>query len=314
MSEDDNNELSDEEYDALLRDLEGRAGDSEAAPEMDDDGDIDAFLEEIESQSEAESKTATRTREEDDDLAAQFADLEEKDELAVPEDVDLGEEKKKRKKDKGKSKKAAREDEAEGAKEDRSRGTKVAIKAGKVALWAIPAVVLWWVLGVYLAQWVSAGWLIAVVSAMAVVGVPMGLRRVVRRGRYRHWLLGTSVVATVALVAPMPNVAGEQMSHYGHWPSSVVAEVTGADADIGLVTRHAAAAGWLGTTIATVEQPNWEARQLGTVVPLDMAWPPDEETLERLEEGLELPGTDEAAETAEPAAGSEEQPEIPTGE
>ena len=292
---DDNNELSDEEYDALLRDLEGRAADGGSAAgggeDLDSDADmadIDAFLSDIESEAESKSKTTTATRDDDDDLAREFSALEEKGELTAPADKKQSSAKKKKKTKKKKKKSSDKEKTGE-----RSRGAQIALTGLLAAIWVIPALVFWWVLGAYLGLWVSAAWLVALVSAGVVFGLPAAARRLVKRGNYRRWLLGVSLVATVALVAPMPNTAGEQLSSYGHWPSSVIAEVTGADADIGVVRTHAAAAGWLGELVATEQDPQWEARQLGTVFPLGMQWPPDAETLELLEEGAEIVDPDE---------------------
>ncbi len=282
---DDNNELSDEEYDALLRDLEGRSGSagegSEGGGAGEDIGDIDAFLSELDADAESKSTGQTTTAEPDDDLAGEFAALEEKGELtAAP---------KAKKKQKKKKKKKKQENEAgESAQKDSSRGKKqVALKVAKTVFWFSPAVVLWWILGVYLGQWVAAGWLIALVSTMIVFSMPVVLKKIAKRGSYRPWVFGASLVATIALVAPMPNTAGENVASYGHWPSTVIAEVVGAQSDAGIVTAHAAAAGWLGDQIAPEDLSQWEPRQLGTIFPLGMQWPPDEDMIPILEEGIE---------------------------
>lgn len=309
---DDNNELSDEEYDALLRDLEGRSassgGDSGSEGGGEDIGDIDAFLSEIEADAESRSQSKTKTDERDDDLANEFAALEQKGELSAPSKKEKkSKRKKKKKKKKDKSKKEAKKGatatstEEGAAEQESSSDAHVAFRAAKTALWFAPAVVLWWVLGVYLGQWVSAGWLIALVSAMVVFGAPVLLKKVAKRGRYRPWLLGASVVATLALVAPMPDRAGENMADYGHWPSTMIAELIGAHSDAGIVTTHAAAAGWLGDLIAPSELGQREARQLGTIFPLSMQWPPDEDMIPLLEGEIDTQEPqEEAVEQEEP--------------
>ncbi len=301
---DDNEEngLTDEEYDALLRDLEGRAakGDSSASADIDEDelGDIDEFLKSVEADDDSgATKTAT---DDDDGLASEFASLEEADKLPA-------ESKKSSKPSKKKPKKAGKPGESnkgaepaqeapkgKGRAEESSRPRRVLLAVVKNVLWFTPAVLLWWVLGFYLGQWVSAGWLIALMSALVVLTIPYMLRRVVRRGTYRPWALGFSLVAIVALVAPMPNVAGDQMSHYGHWPASAVAELTGAPADAAGVTTAASATGWLAAQISTTGEPMPEARQLGTIFPLDMQWPP-EEGLPGID-GEEIPGFEQTDE------------------
>ena len=334
---DEKDELSDEEYDALLRDLTGRS-DSGASAGGDEGGedieDIDAFLRDIEAQSGDDTGgTTTATRDADDDLAREFAALQEKGELTAPEKEEpkksskeakkkVKKARKDRKKKARREKKAGESEDQQGGEGERSRGAEVAIKAAVVAAWSVPAVIFWWLLGTYLGTWISAAWLIGLVGAGFVFGTPLVLKKAVKRGEYRYWMLGLSLVATVALIAPMPNVAGSQMSHYGHWPASVVAEITGASADSGLVRAQASATGWLGSLVATAEEPNWEARQLGTIFPLGMQWPPDEETMELLEEGLRSgeegvepaeQGQEETIEQVEPGdeegAGVDEEPE-----
>ncbi len=286
---DDKNELSDEEYDALLRDLEGRAGGGGASSSGGEEDveieDIDAFLSSLESEAESDAgkkKKKTATADRDDSLAAEFAALEEKGELTAPP-----EKKERKKKSKKKSKKKKKGEQKERSDQERSKGKRAAIFAGKTAFWFAPALALWWVLGAYLGHWVSAGWLIALMGAMFVFGVPAILKKLIKRGDYRPWVFGYSLILTVALIAPMPNVAGEAMSEYGHWPASMVAEVTGAPGDAAFVRSQAAAAGWLGGVVATVDDPQWEARQLGTVFPLGFQWSP-EDLAPLLEEGVDI--------------------------
>ena len=312
---DDKNELSDEEYDALLRDLEGRAGGGGssgggggASDEEMEVEDIDAFLSSLESQEDSKAdkkskKTATADR--DDSLAAEFAALEEKGELTAPPEKKKKSKKKKSKKKKNdkKSKKEAKSGSDEEGQE-RSKGKRAALFALKTVFWFAPAIALWWVLGAYLGQWVSAAWLVAVMGAMFVFGIPAILKKLTKRGEYRPWVFGYSLVLTVALIAPMPNTAGEALTEYGHWPASVVAELSGAADDAGFVRAQASAAGWLGGVIATADQPQWEARQLGTVFPLGFQWSP-EELAPLLEEGVDIDALLEEA--GQDAEGSEVQ-------
>lgn len=294
---DDENGLSEEEYDSLLADLEQRAESGEG-PDLDEEpGDLDDFLGEIEQETEKGTPTATREPE-SDELGAEFAQLEEKGELQAPAEAD---------EPASKEAMAGKEggDEKKGADRGRSRGRKVAIGVLKVVLWGTPAVVLWWLLGTYLGQWISAGWLIGLVGAMFVFGVPVLLRKVVKRGPYRAWLLGMSLVATVALIAPMANLAAQNMSHYGHWPSSAIAEMTGQPADAGFVTLHASATQRLSSLVATTDQAVGQPRQLGTVFPLGMEWPP-EEAIPMLDEAENLSEVEELLEQqADEATGEE---------
>ena len=304
MSE-NGDELSDDEYAALLRELEGRASGSEKSGDkkkknsrkkapVEDDAeveDIDAFLKSLEEDADSGSSTATDTRSaEDDDLANEFAALEAIGELVAPPE-EKKKDKKKKKAEKKKKKKGAKKEKApkSGADGEESRGKRVAIFLAHNTLWFLPAIILWWVLGAYLGNWVSAGWLIALVSTMFVFGTPAILKKVARRGTYRPWLLGSSLLLTVALIAPMPDTAGQNMAQYGHWTTSAVAEVFGWAPDAGIVTTHAAVSGWLGGVVAIEEAPNWSARQLGTVYALDMERPAEPAGVDQGQEGIEEP-------------------------
>lgn len=320
--ENEENGLSEEEYDALLRDLEGRAAQGESsAPEVDDDdlGDIDEFLKSVESDAGESTATKTRRSDSDDDLASEFAALEEKGELSAPPD-DAGPSKKDKKKRRKKGgKKAGKTDKADGEAapaegEEPSRLRRALLAVGKNALWFAPAVVLWWVLGFYLAQWVSAGWLIAVMSALVVLAVPYLLRRLVKRGNYRPWMVGVSLVAVVALVAPMPNMAADRLAYYGHWPASTIAELTGGEADAGYVTAMGSATGWLGNQLSTTAEPVDEPRQLGTIFPLDMQWSPEEGLPGLMEELQQEDEVDEPVSPPDPPAVPEPEQQAPEGE
>lgn len=286
---DEKEELSDEEYDALLRELEGRAGDSGGGAGSSDDTsedveDIDAFLSSLETEEESgqkRKKEKTTTADADDALADEFAALEQKGELTTAPESKPAAKKKKKKKEKKKKKDGQRSDA------DQSKGRRRAMFALKTAFWFLPAVVLWWVLGVYMAQWVSAGWLIALASAMFVFGVPAILKKLVRRGNYRPWVFGYSLLLSIALIAPMPNLAGQNMAEYGHWPSAAIAEVMGADSDTAFVRSQAAVSGWLGGLVATTEDPQFEAKELGTGFPLGFEWSP-EELVPLMEEGVDV--------------------------
>ncbi len=122
-----------------------------------------------------------------------------------------------------------------------------ALKWGGLAL---PSVALWWVVGAYLGQWVSAGWLITIVATAFVLGAPAALyqtadRFLENRGRFRWWLLGFGVVMTALLVAPMADAAGAALTQYGHWPAQTIAELTGLSAEGSLVGLNE----WFGETV-----------------------------------------------------------------
>lgn len=273
----DQEELSDEEYDALLADLEGRAAEGGGGDvEMDDDQDLEEFLGSIEADAEAKSKTKVAQRE-DDGLEAAFADLEEKGEMTAPK------KKKKKKKKEKKGEKGAQKEAGKKGEEGSGRGKAIALMVAKNALWVVPAVLMWWVVGVYLGFWVSAGWLIALVATAAVLGIPRMLYKATGKANYRVWVGGLAVAMLVALIAPMTERAGTAMGFYGHWPATAVAEVVGAESDAGFVETQGRMGGWLGSQISGEQAAS--ARQLGTVFPLGFALP--EEVLMDAIEGAE---------------------------
>lgn len=316
---DKDQELNDDEYAALLRDLEGRAssgGDKGAkAPAADagegGDEDLEAFLasleEDAESRATAKVKTATAERAEDP-FAAEFEKLAKESDLVLADEPEKGgadasngkEEKlswKERREQKRQQKEAeraeaaaAKEAERQAAKDakaaekqakaeakmkaegERGFGQRAARAMGRVALWYGPAMIFWWVLGAFLAPLISAGWLIAAVVTMFVFGIPAIVKNKVQRGAYRHWVLGLSLLGVVGLVAPMPNLAGETLSHYGYWPSAAVAEVSGQPVDSGLVRAHAGVSEFVGGLLTSGEV-EWQARRLGTDLPLGTSAP-----------------------------------------
>jgi hypothetical protein len=305
---DQNEDLSPEELDALLRDLQGRAGSGAGTGKgskvnVDDDGeDLEAFLRSLEEADDepAPRRTATATAsEKDDPFLAQFAALEAADKTSLArqdsredkagkpempkESIKAPDEKKPEKKPEKKGK-AKAEDDKPGRGEvaepgtsvdkkkkqdeaDKGRGLRRALFIGKWLGLVLPVVLFWWVLGSYLGNWVSAGWLISLVSTLFVFSLPALARHWAKRGRYVYWLAGLSALLLIGLVAPIPQQAGSALSQYGHWPASTVAELAGWPADHSLVRAHGAVGQGLGgllTTGVVDEAP----RQLGTALPL----------------------------------------------
>ena len=370
-------ELNDDEYAALLRDLEGKSSAkppagggpkgkaaSKAAPQTkgnpptgtagpapsDEVEDIDAFLASLEADDDGPPASTPRARdssggEKEDPLAAEFAALmasgaleepppeevkppsrreqraekkeaeraekEAKKEAAKaekeakrqekkPEDSGLSrKERREAKKEERAAEKEARAAERARKREERPRSKEVLLIALQWFGWLLPAFTLWWVLGAYLGQWISAGWLIFLVSTMFVFTLPLYLKKLIKRGAYKVWLAGFSLLATVALIAPLPNLAGQSMTEYGHWPSSAIAEVAGANPNAGFVRAHASLTGWIGGLVATVDGPNWGARQLGTVYALGYERPqrPEQPTPPSDAPASEAPASEESGET-----------------
>lgn len=275
-------ELSEDELESLLADLESRAEEGDggsSGAELDDDEDLEALLNEADAREAAESDQQearpTATAEQDDELDArleQFDDLQPDDLPERPEETAAAKrgdqksrkEEKKNKKEKKKAKKEARDKEkAEGP----SPGARFARYALRVLAVVVPVAALMWVSGAYLGNWVSAAWLIVAMTAVLALGVPAMLRHLVGRGKFRWWAVGFGLVATVAMVAPVPNQAGESLSEYGHWPASALGELTGAEADTPFIRANAGVAAAIGGLLHTgSEEP--APQRLGTDDPL----------------------------------------------
>ena len=259
MSEEDE-ELSADEMDALLRDLEARASKSEPTPKKEGKKkDVDAFLAES---SDAAPAKPTKTKAKP---APKKADL--------PKQAPIGEiaksepEKKKEKPKKEKSVKVVQ------------RGTDDALqKKLHLALLAlvIPlAMAAIWALGTYLGPIVSAGWLILLVSLAAILGGALGLRLAIKRGQFSAWTGLVSAIALAGLTAIAPEFAGARMVQYGHWPASAIGQLAGWQADNWFVKLSVSASSLIGeallpaTPVDATKTDRPSPRRLGTKDPLN---------------------------------------------
>jgi len=177
MSED--GEMSDEELDALIGDLESRdggGGEVSGGGEVPEE-EIDDFLKELEEKEgggggEVETDVAEKP---EADAGPALDDLEGAEKLpaeveeSVPETADR-EESPEEPKPTQKSEEGRPESETSGPSE--SEAWRYVWIGMKWTGFALPVVSLWWLLGAYLGQWVTAGWLIFMMSAMFVFGLP----------------------------------------------------------------------------------------------------------------------------------------------
>ncbi|MFP4598567.1 MAG: hypothetical protein ACLFVJ_09970 [Persicimonas sp.] len=261
---DQENEMSEDELNSLLADLESRAdaGEGAAAGADGDDEDLEAFLSRLESEEASTSsgkkaaggQKKVASAERDDELDARFAELDNLQPDDLPATTPDKKAKKKAGKKAAKAEKKKDKQEAKGeeaGEEGRSRGARFAVAALKVVAVALPIAAFAWVLGSFLANWVSAGWLIAIMSLIFALGMPLLVSRYVKKGKFAWWAAGVGVLLTVALTAPMPETAGETLDDYGHWPATTVGELAGWEADNALVQINASVAGALGGLLYT---------------------------------------------------------------
>ncbi|MGM0555160.1 MAG: hypothetical protein ACQEVA_02175 [Myxococcota bacterium] len=284
---DTESELSDDELDSLLSDLESKASGSgsKASVSVDDEEaneDIEAFLanlDESEGAGEASSAPAkTADRDRDAELDAKFAELGDLEPANLPaktEEKDASAAKSGKGEDeKGKDKKggkAVASGDSEDASEDKpvSKRRKYGLAALKVLAVSLPSLLFIWVLGAFLGNWVSAAWLIAIVSVVFGLGVPAVARHYVKKGKYMWWAIGSSILLVAALTVPMPGQAGNAIQKYGHWPVSFVAEVVGWDVDNPIVKGSSLLSEQIGSWLPGAAE-DLEGKQLGTEHELDV--------------------------------------------
>ncbi|MEZ4458822.1 MAG: hypothetical protein R3E66_03660 [bacterium] len=266
MSE--NDEMTDAEAAAFLKDLEARAsgkGKAAAPVEADDDEDVEAFLKRLEAEeSRAAKPVQTKTK---DPLEDQFAALKE----APAANIVKVEESKDPKPNKDKAKEKSKDVKV--VERSESQGLR---RAGVVLKWTaiiVPTLAAFWLLGAFVAQWVSAGWLIALVAAVCTLALPAVLKLVTHKGRVSWWIAGVSLLSVVGLTAPMPQTTANVLTSYGHWPASTVAAAAGWSADHFTVRTSQ----WLADRIAGVLAPVTATggKALGTDIPITPAAPVD---------------------------------------
>ncbi|MFW5965888.1 MAG: hypothetical protein ACOCV2_00150 [Persicimonas sp.] len=308
MSEKDD-ELSEDELNSLLADLESRAEEGDAAKRSAelDDGELDEFLEGLDTE-EAEGKSASKkqkvsTRKRGEELDERLEGLDE----TAPDDLPAEAGEPDSDKGEGDAKKAEKKE-----REGPSRALRFTKFALRVLVVLVPVAALVWVLGSFLAEWVSAGWLIAVIALVVALGLPALVRHLVGKGKFRWWAVGTGLLLTVALIAPMTGQASESLSEYGHWPASTIADLAGFEADGSLVSLNASVAGAIGGLLDRTAEERPEPKQLGTEEAIggEAAAAADEGAEEG--EGDEEAAADEEA--PEAAEGEEASPEEEGGE
>lgn len=157
----------------------------------------------------------------------------------------------------GEAEQSQQTEESSGGTTDESSGWGAAIAWGTVkwTAYSVPTVALCWLIGAYMGRWITAGWLLGLVSVLASVGVPLLVYDAVgRRGQKRWWLAGSGVLLTAVLVAPMPESAGNALAHHGYWPGQMADEIALSDNNVvsrASSTLSRTTAGWLGVTVAS---------------------------------------------------------------
>jgi hypothetical protein len=277
-------ELSAEESQALLQSLNARASSGAAAPADDaPDEDLEAYLASLEGDDAPAAAPAKAAA--PDPFADAFSQLEAEHGHAIvappPRTVEAPkkpaapapEAKKEVKKEAEKTaekppektpekaadkkvepdKKAAKKPTVHAVETVRSRKFTFAVGALKLTLLLAPALVAWWIAGALLSRWVGQGWIIAIVATLAAFVPAIGLKLGTGKGRVLWWAAGLGLIASGGLIGGLPQLTGDSLIRYGHWPSSTVAQLAEWDADHFAPRYHGAASAWVGEQIKTIK-------------------------------------------------------------
>jgi hypothetical protein len=129
-----------------------------------------------------------------------------------------------------------------------------------------PTLALWWLLGAYLSQWISAWWLVLTLASIVTVAIPVGLKLVAKRGAMGWWFAGVSFVLTLLLTLPLPTSAASAIGAYGHWPATSL-EASGA---VSTGSVFSSVNQWVSLKVAQLLAPGeYAANALGTQTPLN---------------------------------------------
>lgn len=150
-------------------------------------------------------------------------------------------------------KKAAKKPTVHAVETVRSRKFTFAVGALKLTLLLAPALVAWWIAGALLSRWVGQGWIIAIVATLAAFVPAIGLKLGTGKGRVLWWAAGLGLIASGGLIGGLPQLTGDSLIRYGHWPSSTVAQLAEWDADHFAPRYHGAAGAWVGEQIKAIK-------------------------------------------------------------
>lgn len=127
-----------------------------------------------------------------------------------------------------------------------------------------------WMLGNYLASFISVGWLIAIVSLVGVLGLSYFFKRIVGKGRFMVWSGLVSLLLLVAMLLPA-TFATTKMIEYGHWPISSITKASAMETDntfVSFSNRVSKTLAELRFRFGEGELSPSVPRELGKVLPL----------------------------------------------
>lgn len=137
----------------------------------------------------------------------------------------------------------------------RSPGYRFGVWMLKFTLFLIPALVCWWVVGSLAGSFFEVGWIVLAFATLAAFVVPAVPRVLTGWGRYGWWAAGIGLIAVVAIIASIPDMAGKSIARYGHWPATTTSQLAEWEPDNSLVMTTAGASQFIGQRIETLRAP-----------------------------------------------------------
>lgn len=246
-----------EDIDAFLADLEGGSHDAPAssppAPAAAPDPFADAFAEledvhgddveqELAAKYAAQDTTrAPRTATPEPELpeARQPAQPSEQERAEVEEESMDSRKSASKKERKKKKKKKQDKPLVHVVETQRSRGFLLAMALVKWSLILTPVITAVWLAGALLGSFLSTGWMILLATLLPAILLPLGLKLLLKRGRWWYFAVPLSLLFVAALLFLAPLASGKAAAYYGHWPSSAVSQLADAQPDNAIVRSHA---------------------------------------------------------------------------
>ena len=119
----------------------------------------------------------------------------------------------------------------------------------------VPVLLFWWVLGTAMGGALSSGLAIAAVTTAVAFVLPLVVRMLVKRGAWAWWALGLAALGLGAILGLRPAEAARDIAHYGHWPTTAIAQAAGWAPDHFAVVAQGSGAEFLGHQLEAAVAP-----------------------------------------------------------
>jgi hypothetical protein len=100
-------------------------------------------------------------------------------------------------------------------------------KVAKIVVGSATVASAFWLFGSLIAEWITAGWLIAAFSLLVIGGASTATRLGVKKLSFGTWLSLWSLLVGVILVLPLASTSIDRLAEHGHWPATTAVSLTG---------------------------------------------------------------------------------------